>query len=62
MSWYEWLSRPEVLVFLLPICAIAVGGAIAIAAMLIRHKERMAMIEKGMHPDAPPKDDDPDPR
>lgn len=43
--------EPQVLVFLVAIIAIIVGGAIAIAKMLIRHKERLAMIEKGMDPD-----------
>jgi hypothetical protein len=37
---------------LVPICAILVGGAIAIAAMVIRHQERMAKIERGIDPDA----------
>ena len=40
---------------LVPICAILVGGAIAIAAMVIRHQERMAKIERGIDPDAPPR-------
>jgi hypothetical protein len=39
-------------VLLVPICAILVGGAIAIAAMVIRHQERMAKIERGIDPDA----------
>jgi hypothetical protein len=38
---------------LVPICAILVGGAIAIVAMLIRHNERIAKIERGIDPDAP---------
>jgi hypothetical protein len=40
---------------LVPICAIIVGGAIAITAMIIRHQERIAKIERGMDPDAPPR-------
>jgi hypothetical protein len=40
---------------LVPICAILVGGAIAIAAMIIRHQERMAKIERGIDPDASPR-------
>jgi hypothetical protein len=39
---------------LVPIIAIVVGGAIAITAMIIRHQERIAKIERGMDPDAPP--------
>jgi hypothetical protein len=40
-------------VFLIPIVAILVGGAIAIAKMITNHQERIAMIERGIHPDAP---------
>jgi hypothetical protein len=38
---------------LVPICAILVGGAIAITAMVIRHHERIAKIERGIDPDGP---------
>jgi hypothetical protein len=37
---------------LIPIVAILVGGAIAITAMVIRHQERIAKIERGIDPDA----------
>ena len=37
---------------LVPISAILVGGAIAITAMIIRHNERLAKIERGIDPDA----------
>ncbi len=37
---------------LVPIVAILVGGAIAITAMIIRHQERLAKIERGIDPDA----------
>jgi hypothetical protein len=37
---------------LVPITAILVGGAIAITAMVIRHQERIAKIERGIDPDA----------
>jgi hypothetical protein len=39
--------------FLIPIVAILVGGAIAIVAMVHKHHERIAMIERGIDPDAP---------
>jgi hypothetical protein len=39
---------------LVPISAIIVGGAIAITAMIIRHNERIAKIERGIDPDASP--------
>lgn len=38
--------------FLIPIVAIIVGGVIAIVAMVHKHEERIAMIERGMDPDA----------
>ena len=37
---------------LVPIIALLVGGAIAITAMIIRHQERIAKIERGIDPDA----------
>ena len=38
---------------LVPISAIVVGGVIAIVGMVHRHQERLAKIERGIHPDAP---------
>ena len=38
---------------LVPISAIVVGGAIAITAMVLRHHERVAKIERGIDPDGP---------
>ncbi len=40
---------------LIPIVALLVGGAIAITAMVHRHAERIAKIERGMDPDASPR-------
>ena len=40
---------------LIPIVAILVGGAIAITGMIHRHTERIAKIERGIDPDAPPR-------
>jgi hypothetical protein len=40
---------------LVPIVALLVGGAIAITGMVHRHAERIAKIERGMDPDAPPR-------
>ena len=40
---------------LVPIVAIIVGGAIAVTAMVIRHQERLAKIERGIDPDASPR-------
>lgn len=51
---WERLLQTENLVLLIPITAILVGGAIAITRMIILHRERLALIERGMHPDQPP--------
>ena len=40
---------------LVPIVAVIVGGAIAITAMILRHQERLAKIERGIDPDASPR-------
>jgi hypothetical protein len=58
-QWLEFFSRPEALVFMIPIVAILVGGIITITKTMIRHRERMAMIERGMHPDSPRESSDP---
>ena len=55
MDWQD-LFQPRVLVFMIPIVAILVGGSIVITRMMIRHRERLAMIERGIHPDAPQHD------
>jgi hypothetical protein len=39
--------------FLIPIVAVSIGGAIAITAMVLKHHERIAKIERGIDPDAP---------
>ena len=48
--------RPDTIVFLIPISAILVGGIIAIVKILIHHRERMTMIEHGIHPDYRPEE------
>jgi hypothetical protein len=40
---------------LIPISAILVGGAVAITALIHRHNERLAKIERGIDPDAVPR-------
>ena len=40
-------------VFLIPIIAIIVGGVIGVTNLILKHQERIAMIERGIHPDAP---------
>ena len=41
----ERLLNPAILIFMIPITAILVGGIKAIVTLVIRHRERMAMIE-----------------
>jgi hypothetical protein len=38
---------------LVPICAIIVGGVIAVVGMVHKHHERLAKIERGIDPDGP---------
>ncbi len=49
----ERILRPEILALLIPV--IAVAGTFTFLIMKTRsaHRERMAMIEQGMHPDRP---------
>jgi hypothetical protein len=42
MPWYAWIA----------IVAIVSGTISGIVKMLVTHKERMTMIQHGMHPDA----------
>jgi Flp pilus assembly protein protease CpaA len=51
-EWWEFLDHPDTLVLAIPIVAILIGGVVSITRLLIRHRERMAMIERGMHPRA----------
>jgi hypothetical protein len=52
MDW-DKLKNLAVLGLLIPIVAIIAGAAIAITKMIIQHRERLAMIERGRNPDAP---------
>jgi hypothetical protein len=47
----EWIASLGP--FLIPIVAVIIGGAIAITAMVLKHQERIAKIERGIDPDAP---------
>ena len=48
----EWLTTLGP--YVVPVVAIVVGGAIAIVTMILKHQERIAKIERGIDPDAPP--------
>ncbi|MGO9113924.1 MAG: hypothetical protein ACLP9L_32240 [Thermoguttaceae bacterium] len=50
-DWFSIFGNPATLVLMIPIVAILVGGITGIAKLIIRHRERMAMIERGMDPD-----------
>jgi hypothetical protein len=52
MEWNRILD-PSILGLLIPVVALLVGGAIAITKMITKHQERLAMIERGINPDAP---------
>ena len=44
-------------VWLVPIAAIVVWGVIEVVKMILAHQERLAMIERGIHPDSVKKND-----
>lgn len=39
-------------IWLVPIAAIVVWGVIELSKMILAHQERIAMIERGIHPDS----------
>ena len=43
--------------WLVPIVAIGVWGVIEIIKMVLAHQERLALIERGIHPDSVKKSD-----
>ena len=53
MSWDQLLD-PDTFALMIPIVVILVVGIVAIVAMWIKHRERMGLIEQGIHPDHPP--------
>jgi hypothetical protein len=57
-DWPRFLNG-DTLSLAIPLLAILVGGIIVISKALIRHRERMAMIDRGMHPDYPPEQGEP---
>ncbi len=50
------ILQPDILGVMIPIVAIITFGGLAIIRVMFRHRERMAMIEHGIHPDYPPDD------
>ncbi len=55
-EWIRWVFRPEIVIFMIPIVAIVIGGVISMLKMWIKHRERMGLIEHGIHPDYPPEE------
>jgi hypothetical protein len=51
-QWFQPLLRPEVLPFVIAGIAVFGGVVIAIAKVIMHHRERMAKIEHGIDPDA----------
>ncbi len=50
--WLSLFTRPETLIFMIPIVGIIGGVAVSITSLVIRHRERMAKIQQGIDPDA----------
>lgn len=50
---------PAILALAIPIVAILGGFSVALSRIWIHHRERMAMIERGLHPDHPLRDEGP---
>jgi hypothetical protein len=46
-------------IWLVPISGIVVWGVIELVKMLLAHQERLAMIERGIHPDSVVKKQEP---
>jgi hypothetical protein len=57
--WNRLLEMPDILYVFISLVAIITGAVVIvlIARFLIVHRERMAMIKQGIHPDYPPLED-----
>lgn len=51
MSFWDKFWRADVIWVVIPVIAIVMGGICSIVRQITRHRERIAMIEQGMHPD-----------
>jgi hypothetical protein len=58
MDLLDRILRPDILGVMIPIIAIVSFFALLLGRRIITHRERMAMIERGMHPDRPYEDYD----
>ena len=61
MDWSNLLTNPATAVFVVAAIAIVVMGVVKVVTVYLRHRERVEMIRRGMHPDVPsagPESDD----
>jgi hypothetical protein len=49
----EQLLNPGIVWVFIPLAGIALGGVLALAKLITKHRERMAKIGMGMDPDSP---------
>jgi len=54
--WSRLLDKPDILGEMIPILGIVAVLIIFLVKKIFSHRERMAMIERGIHPDFPPDD------
>ena len=54
MNWLAPLLTPELIWVFVPITAIIGGITLALVKSTHSHRERMALIESGLHPNFPP--------
>ena len=59
MIWQRILTDPVFLMFSVGALAIVIPGIAGITKMIITHRERMALIAKGLHPDEKPEPEEP---
>ena len=56
MNWNALFTVPGI-IFMIPIVGIICGSVTGIVKMCFHHRERIALIEQGLHPDYPPEED-----
>jgi hypothetical protein len=51
-TWWDRVLKPEILWVSIPLAGILMVGINSVLAQIHRHRERLAMIEQGLDPDA----------
>lgn len=51
------VNNVDFMPFFMMVVGIVIAGIVITVKLLIRHRERMAMIERGIHPDYPPENE-----